>query len=256
MYPTPSSWGDVVSSFELVFDPRELEEAGWIRRDDTTGLLEAFVALADGTPERIRRFALKWGPLWRCVNHQGCFWTPYTTPRLPFGSSYCSWIRAEPLSEFRRRAVQVKAAFDAAACLLAGKRVPAECWRVLSPSWGPVAERRGVPEQRRFLAAVVNAYLTLPGRTSLHMTWGPSNPKASLTIDFGLGFFGLVWLQIAQLITGARGLFVCDGCGRPYIRAGRRPRAGERNYCPQCGKAAAKRDWARLHYVPRKASGR
>lgn len=65
VYPTPSSWGDVVSSFELVFDPRELEEAGWIRRDDTTGLLEAFVALADGTPERIRRFVLKWGFLWR-----------------------------------------------------------------------------------------------------------------------------------------------------------------------------------------------
>lgn len=197
VYPLPPSWGNVVSSYSFHFDGApygsrevlcllcELEEIGWTFREDTEGLLEDFIAIADGTPERIRRFALKWGPLWKCVDHRDCFWTPFASLPPP-GLPECSWVRAEPLSAFRERAAQAKAAFDAAAYLLDDKPAPVECWRALG--WTKGEEKLDVPLQRFFLASTINAYLTLPGRTSLYVTWG-RDPKASLTVDFGLGFF-------------------------------------------------------------------
>ena len=59
-----------------------------------------------------------------------------------------------------------------------------------------------------------------------------------------LGFIHVVVFTLAQLLCQARGAYQCDGCGNFYIRSGKRPQTGKRNFCPQCGKKASKRQWA------------
>jgi DNA-directed RNA polymerase subunit RPC12/RpoP len=39
--------------------------------------------------------------------------------------------------------------------------------------------------------------------------------------------------------------YVCDGCGKAYVREGRKPAKGRKNFCPECGDKASKRLWAR-----------
>jgi DNA-directed RNA polymerase subunit RPC12/RpoP len=39
--------------------------------------------------------------------------------------------------------------------------------------------------------------------------------------------------------------YVCDGCGKVYVREGRKPARGRNNFCPECGDKASKRLWAR-----------
>ncbi len=75
----------------------------------------------------------------------------------------------------------------------------------------------------------------------------PAGTPAKLRIDTGWGFPPAVWMSVAQVVSNAKGLLQCDGCGNYYVRRGRKPAAGRRNYCPACGKKAAKRDWATAH---------
>jgi len=55
----------------------------------------------------------------------------------------------------------------------------------------------------------------------------------------GSGVFGAIGLQLLQAIT-ANNLAVCSGCGKPYLREGRKPQAGRRNYCHECSKVAGR----------------
>lgn len=55
----------------------------------------------------------------------------------------------------------------------------------------------------------------------------------------GSGVFGAIGLQLLQAIT-ANNLAVCSGCGKPYLREGRKPQTGRRNYCPECSRIAGR----------------
>ena len=46
------------------------------------------------------------------------------------------------------------------------------------------------------------------------------------------------WREHAR---GDRGVAICDGCFRSYVREGRAPQRGRRNFCPDCGLKAAQR---------------
>jgi DNA-directed RNA polymerase subunit RPC12/RpoP len=239
-YPIHVYWKEHLNDGSLgPLDLGFLEQVGWKVREETTGLLEDFVRIAEGKPEKVRRFVLKWGPLWLCRRHNDCFWTLPVPPASR--ENRCMWQPEEGVHEFQANARQARAAFDIAASLVQNEPAPAEPWRDLG--W-PFAIPRDLKTQRYFLTWTINKYLSLPDGPRLLVTW-PDNSKARLSIYTGLGFFQVAWLQIAQLITGGKSLYVCTGCGKPYIRHKRKPPEGAANYCEECGSKTSKRDYAR-----------
>jgi DNA-directed RNA polymerase subunit RPC12/RpoP len=66
-------------------------------------------------------------------------------------------------------------------------------------------------------------------------------PQGNFTLSFsGDGVFGAIGLQLLQAITDNT-LAICNGCGKPYSRPGRKPQKGRNNYCPNCGDTVASR---------------
>jgi hypothetical protein len=124
-----------------------------------------------------------------------------------------------------------------------GRAIPASLWeRIPLTSW-PEMSWISHEDPRMFLALLVNMYIYFNGGQRLFFAWtAESAPR--LWLHNSLGFLGTVWLEIAQSLSGTRGLCQCDGCHKFYERKKRRPDPGKRNYCDDCGTNAAKRDSA------------
>ncbi|MGQ9532560.1 MAG: hypothetical protein ACUVTQ_07120 [Desulfotomaculales bacterium] len=193
---------------------------GWRRREKTERLLAGFLALPELTPEtadKYAAFARRYGPLWQ----QGI---------LAGGR--------QPLSAWGHTRREIVAAFNIAAALKEGKATRAQDWADIGY---PGEEGRPPELQRRVLAAIITQKLE---GIKLELTW---DAAVKITINTGLGFLNVAWLQVAQMISGRFSLCVCDGCGRLYVRMGRKPQRGRYNFCPECGEGhkGSKRLWAR-----------
>ena len=86
------------------------------------------------------------------------------------------------------------------------------------------------------LVDIVNRYITVPGGLTPSLAHNGLNERPKLHITSRLGFIRAVWMEIAQLISVAHKLYCCDGCGEFYKRTEKKPKTGQRNYCPDCGK--------------------
>jgi DNA-binding CsgD family transcriptional regulator len=54
---------------------------------------------------------------------------------------------------------------------------------------------------------------------------------------------GAIAIKTMMAVTRSTGLYTCSGCGNAYLRyLRRRPRAGEGNYCSECGRGRALQD--------------
>ncbi len=231
IYPLPEAWHhDLPINNQNIDDLKnlhDLEEIGWQKMNNSSTVLEDFIRLAEATPDMIRQFVLKWGPLWHCVEHKDCFWVPTWYPNQKNG---CRWFPAEPLKEFRLRAIQAEATFDIAVRLSKGRPVPMNLWQRLG--WTGEEGKFSLWGQKFFLTSIINGFLTRPGGPSLFVYWNDQKPE--IVIDTGLGFIRSVWLIIAQCLTGAKGLYFCNSCGDPYIRHMRKPQEGRKSFCPEC----------------------
>lgn len=239
-YPIPSLWTAPLTPRKA--DLCRFLEAGWTIRQRTDGLLDDIHDLIEAPPSRIARFAEKWGPIWLCMKHDECLWN-IDCRTQSLANDQCEWLAMEPLEFFRMTARQITDACKIVDHLLSDKPAPIATWQSLLPYKFPADECLEIDLQRAFLACAITEKLAIPGGPVLRVNW-TDGTEAELTIETGLGFVRRAWLQVAQLLTGARGVCVCDGCGRAYIRHRRKPRRGGRNYCPSCGKTAAKREWA------------
>jgi hypothetical protein len=282
VYPVPENWPLVVIDVRwppvvINADILELKDIGWTARGETAGLLEDFLRLArndetqhtldEKTMEAVRTFAKTWGPLWRCTNdrHWDCHWTSYSTAVQKYyngiigelsnrelsqfePSPFCSWVPQEEVLEFVRKANEAKAVLDLAAHIRADvkKPIPDNPLRILRER-PPEQQNAQLSWARRMISSRVNSYLWPLGGVYLQVTWNEGQ-HSSLRLSSGIGFIHAVWMKIAQLLSDAKGVYWCDGCGRPYIRTERKPQTGRRNYCPDCGMGgrfrAAKRLWA------------
>jgi len=251
LYETPKIWSrPPFPDFSRgLFLP--LRDVGWQRKSGTDalrdfkGLLADFVRLSDTSADEVKRFVLKWGPIWWCTDHRDCCYQMTILLKPGPEDAEHHWVPAEAVEDFKAKAQQVKAVLDIAARLFLDKPKPGavEDWKILG--WDE-AEEGEVWMERFYLAATINRYVSMWEGSGLWLYWERKDKKPRLTINTGLGFFPVVWLQVAQVLSGAKGPCICDGCQRVYIRFRRRPPKGRNNYCETCYKKdrGAKRRFA------------
>ena len=235
-----------------------VDERKWKQSPPSSGCLERFIELTDGSLGKILAFAREWGPLGICghnkpAGHQaGCAF-------LPAGRSLWCW---EPAEAWRRYARQLRGILDAAAYLNAGQRVSREIWAAIaagepqewlseSPGESDGEEwplpPAGAPAavERAALAECITNWMRY-GQLELHFAW-VDHPDVRLHWPQGYYWPGLPGVLAAQLVTVVRAaaLHVCSRCGHGY-QSVRKPRFDKPAYCPVCRgqqELANKRNW-------------
>lgn len=246
-----------------------LTSLGWRYKNpqgaDLKRLVRDFLNIAnvemDELGEVVRKFVLKWGPLWCCLAHPDCCWAP--TSYSPSWYSYrndCRWYCSEPAILFKAKAKQAETAISIAGYLAERKHAPMELWRLLVVfglkmethySDGHIGTLAGRTKhdlwvQQDQLVRVINGFISSSQGPSFRMHWSQRHNKPVMYFEVGLGFIRLVWLQIAQSLCGGKGIFKCDSCSNYYM-PDRKPPEGRHHFCPACGKGkrGSKKMWAR-----------
>ena len=214
------------------------------------GMLDAFVRIK--TPEDVLHFARRYGPLALCehglpATHN---WTATSMGCYPSG-----WERQvcrEPLERWLAYAGQADALVAIAAALQRDEKEPEEAWQALLKRYEgddlalvlAVRQKSSVEGRRSLLGGLVDEWLAL-ANVRLSVIWDATKAKWELTVRGTT--FGLLAMQLVFAIAGQHRLAICDGCGRPYVREGRVPQSGRRNFCPECGEPVAARLRQRAH---------
>jgi len=223
------------------------------------GMLEAFLALGDAPPQRIAAFASRWGVLGICEHDLPCSHNPPPIGAYNGPVYWCSplgWYADdrqpyEPIATWRAFAREAFGVTRIAHRLMLGQVGEAEQWAIVygrsgrrAPWWKPSVEG-----EKLIVARVLNEWLRL-GSVRPVMEWRPSRKHERPAIRFGgsSGLFGALALQLALAIGKLDGLALCVHCRAEYMPAARSPKAGQRNFCPDCRKAGipnrySLRDW-------------
>lgn len=227
----PDDW--VVRGVKAGWKTR-LKDKGWILKNDTRNLLGEFVKLADAKPDKYLQFARKWGPLWDQVREP--FKESYT--REPQPEKMAPW--AESTEIWRIKAKEVKGFLDIAAYLHQGKPAPFDLWKSI-PTGLEEQFKNDITRQRRWISLLLTHKISDEHQVWFHFDWSGEQPALQLTTK--LGFIHSVWFQLLQAVSKMQ-VCVCDGCGKVYVREGRKPARGRNNFCPECGDKASKKLWA------------
>jgi len=98
---------------------------------------------------------------------------------------------------------------------------------------GPWIRGRSNREAKQIiLSIIVNEWLYIGG-VRPYLSWGfdgIANPQ----IAFGYGTYGSLAVQLMLAVSRASNLAECSGCSQMYLRKGRIPQRGRRNFCPVC----------------------
>jgi DNA-directed RNA polymerase subunit RPC12/RpoP len=227
----------------------------------TRAMFDSFIGLwqEPDSDERIRRFAERWGPL--AIQGDGTHLDAGKWERVD-REVYYGWDSLEAWKYCSRRAYSV---LKIAAELQHGRRGNEREWLMLSSPQkaGPEPVCPQAPfgfsnharrELVNFVRMEYGRELSLEGLkdviageisgwlerfgVKLRVTWAPRF-NWQLEISFHGWLLSAVALQLALAVMHADGLYVCSECNRLYARSGKRPNAGEKNYCPKCGRAKA-----------------
>jgi hypothetical protein len=231
------------SQEHLVWSPYD----GYTRAPDTRAMFNEFIGLAAQPASTILRYAKKWGLLYLGPNGRPCS-RDFNLPRTgEFREAVEAW------RYFSRRAQSV---LNIAASLRRDKRGSPTDWEALdglSQRIGPqvLAElgRRGpilelcanfgpqyrvdwdLRKERQALRQEIMIWMEL-GRPGFAMS--VHGAAWRLEVDYNGCLFAAIALQLALTLTGSHSLFVCSGCGLPYVRERKAPKPGQANYCKRC----------------------
>ncbi len=225
-------------------------------------MFDSFIGLwqEPGSDERIRQFAESWGPL--AIQRDGTHLGADKWERIDSEVGWYGWDSLAVWKYFSRRAYSV---LKIATELQHGRRGNEREWLMLSSpqkagreptcpqapfGFGNWARRELVNIRRReygkelsleglkgIIAGEISVWLERFG-VKLQVTWAPRF-NWQLEISFQGWLLSAVALQLALAVMHADGLYVCSECTRLYARSGKRPNAGEKNYCPDCGRPKA-----------------
>lgn len=139
-----------------------------------------------------------------------------------------------------KRAIQC---IDFAAQMIVDSRkltVPAKYLkRIASDSPEDIPDDKEVPVKglgKLLVTDIINESLGDAG-INLQLNWGSKEPTLILA---GAGLFGALGVQLLSTVTN-RNIAICSGCNLLYLRQGRKPQAGRRNFCMTCRDEVANR---------------
>jgi hypothetical protein len=113
----------------------------------------------------------------------------------------------------------------------------------------PSGKAKALARQRAFVSYAVNCWLNW-GRARPQIEWDGPTPTIALTTGGLMPMYadrlsGALALQLAYAVASSEGVATCFACGRFYTPT-RRPAAGRRSFCPDCGLRAAWRTSKRV----------
>jgi hypothetical protein len=94
------------------------------------------------------------------------------------------------------------------------------------------------------LGTQANDWLAISGVHPRIEMWMVDPQIRFMTSPVGIGLFGTIAMQLLRAVTGHMAPEICDGCGEPYLPAKRRPKRGQKHWCPDCKKKGVPtREW-------------
>lgn len=236
-------------------------------------LLNTFVKLVDATPDQILEFARRHGVLNICEHDLPSSHNPSSRvfyDSNPVDPCYARRLTQspylhlepvdrqeeadewhwEPFERWRYFAGKARAMLNIAARLHMGMVGRREDWDryhsdISARERQSIVElrqglgRQAIGLERASLADHVTEWLEWGGvKPELVWDWEAATPKVEL---YPYDLFGTLAMQLTLAISRSDGLAICSACGQAYIPK-RRPRAGQRHYCPECSRATAVRD--------------
>jgi hypothetical protein len=113
----------------------------------------------------------------------------------------------------------------------------------------PSGKAKALARQRAFVSYAVNCWLNW-GRARPQIEWDGPTPTIELTTGGIMPMYadrlsGALALQLSYAVASSEGVATCFACGRFYTPT-RRPAAGRRSFCPDCGLRAAWRTSKRV----------
>lgn len=245
--------------------------AEW-RMADHTGALDAFVRLTDGPS--VLRFARRYSSLGICAhglpnraghrNSYNCKTCDLNTlPRCKRGHCTIAETAAaastepcvscatrrdcwhplifwEPISGWLWMSKIARSVVALAVAIYSQRRPEDDSWTFLWEVFGKMAFPPVDPRHDALPPYEESAVRTL---VSTAIFWwleaGDVRPmfwwdEQGTHVEFGGGLFGALGLQLMRAAGRAHSLSICSGCGQTYQRLNRRPKTGQRNYCPEC----------------------
>ena len=220
-------------------------------RPPAPGMLESFIGLANGTPQRILGYARSYGPLGLCDHGLPATHHPGATAMGRLDTFDLNWPRGCEPAGF-----VVDGVWTFQEPIAGWRRLAREALAIAVR----IASRQDQTGQRRFettlwLAEQLNTWLKI----------GHVGPVAQVTVEGGEPFavaalvptigadnlFGHLALRLLFAATGARGLALCSGCGEWFTPVYGQ-RTGERSWCPRQRCQKAKQAAASADYRQRK----
>jgi hypothetical protein len=212
-------------------------------------MLDFFVRLR--RPEDVLRFVKRFGPLWVCshglpATHRtgGVDDTIFFDLDAVQEPCWKQWD-PEPLSTWFSWVETARAILTIASYLHQNVIAPSDEWNRASQLLNPEYREKGAESieadlalARIYCGDLIWAWLDMCD-ISTKMEWDLEPNFYLLPKPF---CFGTLGLHLSQAVMRSHGLAICSGCGNPYVRTGRKPQSGRRNYCPECGTKAAVRD--------------
>ena len=252
-----------ISSEELVILPTSIDGddlvwgTNWAHaqfRPPGKGLLSEFLKLSQAPPNRILRFARRWG----AINFGFAF--------KRFLKSLETTVAPEHIAEFaenwigpvlRTRHLENRDPITAYSTLsnhvhgvlrlardIEDEQIPDSVWEERYPYHcesclsGKSAAIDRVQSEVNFLVRLGDVRFTLE-RDDEEDRWRTA-------VSYGVcATLGALSMQIVLMASRADSLYTCSGCGIPYIRTythHRRPKPNQNNYCEDCGVDQAKLD--------------
>lgn len=229
----------------------------------SAGMLEEFVALSDASEKKYLEYACRWGLLELCKEHheptnhnQQC--EPIVASRsVVFGTTDTAAREhrqellsvGEPVSAWRTLARFARSLLNIASNLHQGDLGNDEDWEILHYDdagflgWNHAEKRKekdfsNIEFEKTLIADGVNTYWLGSGGVQPRINWQGSRPIITFECPKPYGkLFANLAIQLMMAISQLDSLAICSACGKSYAPS-RRPKKGQRRYCPRCKKVA------------------
>lgn len=209
-------------------------------------LLERFLGLYSAPDAAILQFARRYGPLGICPHGLPSSHDANCRP-----AGWQDGLCRETLSDWRFYSAHAVAVLKVAAALTRDQLPAPADWQTIYQRSGRKAPwwTRDIGVERENVADVLQEMLS-HGSPRLTAVWNPGC-RPALEIAPG-GLYGVIAIQVCLRAAQTDGLARCDSCACWFTPPQRKPKAGQRTFCPDCRASGAPARFARRDYLERK----